>query len=209
MRNLKIAQKKLDKIAAEIGNGKIRSRTLIRKLNKEFKSLKVRFSTRHDPKMYKSITCEGLYNGRVKDQYDAIYSIIIIKDTKEVWIKPRRHAFFMEMYLILAHEFRHGYQDRRRKYRVNIREKATFHHFNKYVRDDVRYLIDYDEVDAYAFETAEELRLNGLSISDLQTTSVYRTMYGKKIKKYAHKHYKRWVRKVFNHINKKTIKRTS
>lgn len=203
--NLERARKKLDRVAEKVGNRKISSRTFVRMLNREFRSMRVKFFTKPLSKFGKYITVEGYYNGA--DREDGwVYTLYIIKDPKEKTIKPRRHGLFRELLLVLAHEFRHAYQRKRRKGRTTLRENPKFTHFNKYVRRDVRYLIEYDELDAYAFEAAEELRLLKLTIADLKLSSVYRTMYGTKVKKYAPKHYKKWVRKVYQHLNKKTVK---
>jgi hypothetical protein len=204
MRNLQRAAKKLEKIAAEVGNRKVYYRTLCMILNREFKSLKVRFAFRKEVsfKHSKCVTVEAFYCGEL--DLDHLYEVNVIRDPKMDYIKPRRKGLFREIYLVLAHEFRHAYQYRRRNFRVIKRENPYFWHFNKHVRKDVRYLIEYDELDAYAFETAEEMKLRGWGIKDLRLTSVYRTMYGKKIKKYAPKHFQKWVRKVSTNLNRIT-----
>lgn len=204
MRNLDRAKKKIDKIIAEIGSGKIYSRTLVGKLNKEFKSLKVIFRMKDDKKLKlgKHVVCSGFYNGNMDSEY--LYEINISKDPEHKWIKPRRHGFFEEVLLILAHEFRHAYQNRRRNYKRCLSKNPTFKHFNKHVQKDVSYFIEYDELDAYAFETAEAIReLNLPFQTGLQTSSVYSTMYARHVKKYTPKHWKRFVRKVYGHINNK------
>lgn len=164
--------------------------------------MKVRFYFKADKNMKGDVRIDGFYNGPLAyRQEEELISINIWKHPKNNYIKPRMHGFFEEIYLVLAHEFRHHYQAVTRKYRRDLRDNPKIGHFNKSIQSDVNYLIEYDEVDAYAFECAEQMKLKMWPIKNLHLTSIYRTMYSRNVKKYAPKHFKRFVRKVVNNLN--------
>jgi hypothetical protein len=161
MRNFRLAKKKLDAIAKKIGFRKVHYLVLSRMLNKEFESMSVRFKFWTDiymPWKKNYVVFSGGYN-QPSDGTEYRYTIEMCRDPNDPYIKPRK-AFFNEAYLVLVHELRHGYQYRTRRFKKSRAKDSSFKHFNRSVQDRVRYLSDYDEVDAYATEHAEALKIN-------------------------------------------------
>jgi hypothetical protein len=211
MRNLEIARKKLEKIQKRFGKDAVYARTFTRALNEEFKSLSVRFSSRQEKGIPpKRIIYSGYFNGLCKDQFDdKLYNVDIRTDMGGDWLLPHQCKMYREILCILAHEFRHGYQHRARKRRVNICKTRKIKHFNKYIQNEVNYLLDYDEIDAYAYAVAYELHIKRQPLRHgLTKCWINRTLYSKYIKKYAPpRYYKKFLRKVYSNyqtINNKT-----
>lgn len=150
MRNLKIALKKVEDIAKKIGNRKLHHRTVSKILNKELGSLSVKCKFKAEANMAGYLVLSGQYNPPFLNE-DHRYSVIISHDPKNIYIKPRRN-FYEELICVLAHEFRHGYQDRKRKYRKVPFNLGTFKHKDVTIQEEVRYLSNNEEIDSYAFE---------------------------------------------------------
>ena len=160
MSHLTLAKKKLDKVAKEIGYRKVTHSVLSRLLNREFKTMRVKFSFLSSATgLGEYVTLSGWYNGGCDDD-GYLYEIEITKDNSQKYIKPRAHGFFRELYLVLVHELRHGYQARSRKYK-KVRDRYS-RRIPKMVDVDTKKMLRYysskDEIDAYAFETAEAIK---------------------------------------------------
>jgi len=143
MRNVTVAKKKLDAVIDRIGDREIRIPIFCRMLNKEFQSLSVKFKS----KQMEFYSLSGHYGGDVKYDDEGRYNVFITYAKDEIMIHPRECKD--DIFSVMVHEFRHGYQHSKRPKKI----------FKKYYRDIVgdetfNYLSDYDELDAYAYETA-------------------------------------------------------
>jgi len=187
MRNTRIAKKKLDAIAKKIGYRKIHYLVLSRMLNKEFKSLKTNFRFQRAVARGSFFTAAGSYSPPNTSDSPHRYTVYICRDGRIKYVKPRK-AFFRDVYFVLAHEYGHGYQHRTRKFRNRYEKKQSFRHKNKKTQEMVRYLSDYDEIDAYAFEAAEAAKMG---------ESTYTVRQYDEIKEYAPKAWKRFHKKVY------------
>lgn len=196
MNHFDLAKKKLDKIAKQIGYRKLQYNVLSRILNKEFKSMRVKFSFLSSTTgLGEFVIMNGWYNG-CSDDDGYRYEIEITKDNNQKYIKPRKHGFFEELYFVLMHELRHGYQDRSRKY------KAIHDHCSARIPRDLdadtartlQYHSMNDEIDAYAFETAEAIRMGK---KDYWIIDRYR-----KIGTHLPDVYNRFLKKVYLFSNK-------
>jgi len=154
-RNARIAYKKLEKIALKVGYGKVDYKILSRMLNREFKSMKVRFRFKRVDGLDDYISATGYY---IPPHFgdDHRYEVQVFYGGKT---QKLRRKFYTEIYFILVHEFRHGYQYRARKFRHRRPPDKSFLHASKPFQEEIRYLMDYDEIDAYAMEIAESRRM--------------------------------------------------
>lgn len=191
MRNARIAKKKLDTIAKKIGYRKVHYIALCRMLNKEFKSLKVRFEFRTWMDQFYTDDIRQkdylVFGGHYDTHNEYKYQVNIDRDPNLIYIKPRR-GFFTEAYLTVVHELRHGYQHRARKFRKRRKEDDSFvYDKDIFFQDNIRYLMDYDEIDAYAMEHAEAIKMNHDKKNDRYDV----------LKKHAPRAWKKFHKKVY------------
>ena len=172
----------MQRVSDKIGTRPIRISTLCYHLNREFKSLSVRFRSKSGEffsisgyfSPYKDYDKEGRYN--VLISYEKEYPTITLD--KE---------FCDELLLIMAHEFRHGQQFKRRD--PHYTSDSKFKHENIDVQEEVRYLSEPCELDSYAFEAAYALKLG----ANNWTHERYKMFLGK----YAPKLYNKFMKKVY------------
>ena len=146
MRNVKIAEKKLKRVAAKVGDSPVRLSVLCRYLNEEFKSLSVRF--RSEAGTYFSV--HGYFSpDHMNDPDDKRYNVVMIYDRADPKLVPARYIWD-SILGVLVHEFRHGYQEQKRGFAASPSFKNT--------NTNLAYLSDYDEIDAYAFEAAYAIK---------------------------------------------------
>jgi hypothetical protein len=193
MRNVKIARKKLDRVAAQIGDREVKFSVLCRYLNKEFESLSVRFKSKAEE--YYSFCVSGFFNSYSTVEFDEKrYNVNITYNKTTPYVNPNK--ILGEILLVLVHEFRHGHQDSRRGLKLLPADKAPkFKHFNKKLQENVLYLSDYDELDAYAYEAAYAAKLN-------RDNSWIVNRYKKVLGKHAPKLYFRFLKKLYLFTNK-------
>lgn len=188
MRNVTIAKNKLRKVAARLGDGPILLRVLCRHLNKEFKSMSVRF--RSEAADYFSIS--GYFSPfHYLDPEEGLkYNVLIHYDNKDSKLVPTRFIW-NEILLVLVHELRHGYQDKSRgMVLLPFERRPKFKHRYKSVAATVDYLSDYDEIDAHAFEAAYAVT-HGIPADWIHKK--YKRVLGK----YAPTLYQRFLKKLY------------
>jgi hypothetical protein len=187
MYTVQIAEKKINRLIEEIGDRKMTIPTLCRYLNKTFRSMSVRFTSKLDD--YFAIT--GMFGGNLKVEDELRYNIHVHYDRKKEKIFPA-DSLLEAIFIVMVHEFRHGYQDTRRRKRIlPIQRTLKFKHSVKTVQDSVNYLSDYDEIDAYAFEVAHAIK-NGHK-GYFWITQQYKKTLGK----HAPELYKKFLKKVY------------
>lgn len=169
---------------------------LCRTLNREFKSLSVRFSFRKStgknmPMHGYQWHIEGNYNQRIPgvELDELLYEIRIVRLKNHKYFTVNKW-FWQELYLVLAHEFKHAQQYAKRKNRMiftterkDLNPKAD------------KYLCNYDEIDAHAYETAIEWKLKG---GPLMTLATVRKYY-KKCRRWAMPEWRRFIKKVYKY----------
>jgi hypothetical protein len=193
MRNVRIAEKKLAKVAVKIGNDPIKFSTLCRHLNKEFKTLKVKFKSKGED--YYSYCVTGFFNCYSNLEFnESRYNVDIAYDKAKPTVKPK--IVLEQILLVLVHELRHGYQDNKRKKKILPFERyPKFKHFNKKLQENVHYLGDYDELDAYAFEAAFAFK-RGMDFDWIMSR------YKKTLGKHAPALYQRFLKKFYLNCHK-------
>lgn len=198
-----VAHNKLQKISTKIGKKKISWATLVRYLNKEFKSQSVKFRSEQseDPSI------EGFYNPLYYTEDNELRYSIIIRYEKHMPKTRPRTDFYIDLLSALTHEFRHGYQDNKRNKMVYLKKLFSpgvphFHHRYKSVVMKVQYYGDYDELDAYAFEAAQAIKLQGLNLRNVGNKSWVLSRYRKILGKYAPKLYNRFLKKLYLFLHK-------
>lgn len=181
------AEKKLDQLIEKIGDKKMTIPTICRYLNKTFRPMSVRFTSKLD----NHFAITGLFGGNFKVEDELRYNIHISYDRKKEKIFPA-DWLINEVFVVMVHEFRHGHQETKRKKKIlPIQRSLKFKHSMKNIQDSVNYLSDYDEIDAYAYEVA-------YSIKHGQKRNFWITQqYKKTLGKYAPKLYKRFLKKVY------------
>ncbi len=203
MRNIKVAENKLNKVIKGIGNRDVKLPILIRYLNKEFQSLSVKFKSCKG----EFFSISGYYSGNNKNSNDSRYNVEITYEINDnIIIKTRLKDLIDQLLIVLIHEFRHGYQDRKRKFRFK-NNNALFWRVQKLSKKfgidfnmmEYYYLIDYDEVDAYAYELAYVLRS---SKSETIDNSFIVSRYKKIVATFNQKAYNRFLKKVYLNMNK-------
>lgn len=188
MRNIRIAEKKLNKVATFIGDNPVRLSTICYHLNKEFKSLSVKFRS----KLHNHYSISGHFNPyRFRDEGDMRYNVLITYEEKQKIVADKQ--FWEELMLILVHEFRHGYQNRKCPQNIGLKYSAKFNHLSKFVRAEVSYLTEPNELDAYAYETAYAIDKNMANWHNHWTIERYRVF----VDTYAPKLYKKFLKKVY------------
>ena len=185
MRNERLAKKKLDAIAKRIGKRRIHYKAFSRMLNIEFRSLKTRFYFKRAKDFGQAIAYSGYFNPPPIDE-DGKYHVHVEygKDVDDR-INPRKSVYDY-IYQVLVHEYRHGYQWRARKFRIRRPPDASFTYSNKSIQKEVRHMMDYDEVDAHASDTAVLLQM-GRKRNDRYEL----------LKKHAPKVWKKFHKKVY------------
>ena len=191
MRNLDIAYNKLEKLKkeAELWKMDINASMISRKFNKEFRSLSVRFQFH----IMDTYFAAGEYDPHRDSTEDPKYSVFLGYDRNfSIWLWVNTIEFYEEIFLILAHEFRHGYQHRKRKYKT----------FSRPHRKRMATMFDYyknaDELDSYAYEAAHAVKLfesKKSSVKDYWVAEVYR----REVKPVSLKAYKRFLKKLYLH----------
>lgn len=197
MRNLKRATKIINALRTRWGKRAYVSTVgLSRILNRELKSLgvEVRFRVaKFDSERRLGYTWHmtAFYNQRYPG-IEPIYSLYEVFVTREK-ASPKfmvNKWFWNELYLVLAHEFKHADQRRKRKGRVRIREARK----GLNPRVDA-YYCQYDEIDAHAFETALEWKIRGGKFMDLPTVK----RYYKKTRRWAMPEWRRFVKRTYKY----------
>ena len=193
MRNLKIAESKLNRVAALIGSDPVPFSTICYYLNKEFKSLSVKFRS----KGHTDYSISGHFNPyRERDEGDLRYNILITYDKRKTNKNSTFIAdnqFWKEIMLVMVHEFRHGYQNQQCKHNIGIKSNSKFKNLSKFVREEINYLTDPNELDAYAFESAYAMKNNISNCHNYWTVERYRVFVGK----YDPKLYNKFLKKVY------------
>jgi len=141
-RNVKVARKKLDILVDTLQEREITIPSLCRYLNNTFNSMSIRFTSKLDD----FFSISGFFAGSVKLDNELRYNIHIDYDEKGFKINPKE-LLIDEIFPVIVHEFRHGYQERQRG-------KKQLKHQHRSASDDFSYLSDKDEIDANAFEAA-------------------------------------------------------
>lgn len=199
MRNLQRTIKIIDALRTRWGKRAYVSTVgLSRVLNKEFRSLKV--VIRFRVAKFDSFKKLG-YNWHICALYDPrVPGVEPIHPLYEVFVNREKAFpkfmvnkwFWNELLLVLAHEFKHADQYRKRNGRMRIREERK----NLDSRVDV-YYCQYDEIDAHAFETALEWEIRGGEFMDLPTVK----RYYKKTRRWAMPEWRRFVKRVHKYSN--------
>ena len=181
MRTLKIVRNKLERIKQNL-SVPVTPEALSRALNKEFKSMKIRFKIEGLWQYY----IEGEYNSCRHSTDEPLYNIMIWYDIGDEFHRQIKNIFFEEIFYVIIHELRHGYQARQRNHKYLKPPK---------MRTNKEYFSFYDEVDAYAFEAA-------VAIKDIENTGHwiierYRNLFPKDNPKV----YNRLMKKIYKNIN--------
>jgi hypothetical protein len=155
MRNITVAKNKLKKISHKLSDKKLSVVSLCRYLNKEFRNLSVKFR----PKKGDFFSIAGEFAGDVRYDNELRYNVDITWDKNQKYFIPTKD-FYHQLLLTMIHEFRHGYQERRRNNKEIMPwfRHPKFQHPKKDIVEEVNYLSDYDELDAHAYEAAYELK---------------------------------------------------
>jgi hypothetical protein len=194
MRNLRRATKIIDALRTRWGKrAYVSTIGLSRTLNKEFKSLGVviRFEVAKpdsDRKLGYAWHIVAWYDPRMPgvEPTSPLYEVVVRREK----VSPKfmvNKWFWNELLLVLAHEFKHADQRRKRKGRIRIREERK----NLNSRADV-YYCQFDEIDAHAFETALEWKIRGGNFMELPTVK----RYYKKTRRWAMPEWRRFVKRV-------------
>ncbi len=184
-RQIRIAEKKLAIVAAEFGNKSADVRVLSRRLNREFKSMKVRFKTKQVNEFF-GYAIDGEFNRYTDMEYgEGRYNLTFYYDPKHPIIGVK--SALTDIILILVHEFRHSWQDRNRTYHTH-ELVPPFNYSNKHVQKQVRYYGCPSELDAHAYDAAYA-RHHGLDW------------------KWAIKRYKKYLGKHLPHLYRKFLNR--
>jgi hypothetical protein len=195
MRNIKSAKKRLERVIDKIGYEKISMVSFCRLMNREFKPMSIRFHSKKSD--YYSVS--GNYMGNCDRDEELRYKIDITWDRSEHKFKPTR-SFYMDIFMVLVHEFRHSYQDRKRNITLESWHRTPkFNHPKKKVVEEVNYLSDYDELDAYAYEVAFVFNM-GTRKTIMSSWIVNR--YRKALGKHAPKLYNKFLKKVYLYTHK-------
>jgi len=187
MKNLLVAKKKLEKIRKEVlsWNPDIKAALVSRRFNKEFKTLSVKFRF----EKMNNYFAAGEYDPYRESTKEPKYLIYLGYDKRfSIWFWLNTDMFYEEVYLILSHEFRHGYQHRKRKYKV------LFH--NKRISTLFDYYTNKDELDAYAFEVAKAFEMykkKKMLFCNYWVIDAYK----KVVKPISPKMYNRFLKKVY------------
>jgi hypothetical protein len=192
MRNVKIARKKLDQVIAQIGDRHIRMPILCRYLNKAFKSLKVRFTSKQGD----DYSMSGNYAGDHRDPDEGRYNVLLTYNKNEKTFKPNlifEDNFYDDIFAVVVHEMRHGYQYRKRG-GLRFEKQFKANKFNE-VSDEVMYLSDSDELDAYAYEVATAQKYG-------HRASWVIERYKRYFKETNPKIYNRFLNKVYKYAHK-------
>jgi hypothetical protein len=198
MYNLRRAEKILAALRTRWGKrAQVDYRVLCRTLNREFKGLHMKFFFRARP--YESFKnnhtwfVEGNFTRKVPGVYidDPLYEIRIVRRVNRKFFTVNKW-FWDELYLVIAHELRHGYQYRRRKGKMVYRTE----------RPDLnpkadKYLCDFDELDAHAYEAALEWKLKGGDVMKLFPVKKYYT----KCRRKAMPEWRRFIKKVHKYYH--------
>lgn len=194
MRNLKRATKIIDALRTRWGKrAYVPTMVLSRTLNREFKSLGVviRFRVAEfdsDKKLGYTWHMSAFYNQRFPgiEPIYPLYEVYVTREKASLKFMVNKW-FWNELLLVLAHEFKHAEQRRKRRGRVRIREERR----NLNPKVDI-YYCQYDEIDAHAFETALEWKIRGGNFMDLPTVK----RYYKKTRRWAMPEWRRFVKRV-------------
>lgn len=197
MHNLRRVKKILETLRTRWGKrAQLDYRVLCRTLNKKFKSLHIVFRFRARPytnefKDNATWFIEGFYNRRVPgfEIDDPLYEIKIVRRSNIKMFTVNKW-FWDELYLVIAHELRHGYQYRRRNGKMIFRTERT----DLNPKAD-KYLCNFDEIDAYAFEAAIEWRMKGGNIMKLSPVKKYYM----KCRRKAMPEWRRFIKKVYKY----------
>jgi hypothetical protein len=189
MRNITLAKNKMERVARKIGNRRLSMPSICRHLNNEFNSMSVKFRNKKGD----FFSVSGHYSGsRWDGDDDLMYNILIIYDQKTYKVSK---DFYQEIFIALIHEFRHGYQHRKRRHK-NINKKAKY--MDKRYPIAFSYLTDYDEIDAHAYEVAHVFRNYIQDTSNRHITASWViNRYRKIVAKYDEKLYNRFLKKVY------------
>ena len=157
-----------------------------RKFNKEFRSLSVRFQF----DVMDTYFAAGEYDPDRDSTDDPKYHVMLGYDRNfSIWLWVNTEEFYEELYLILAHEFRHGYQHRKYRY---------VHHYKKRMTTMFDYYKNHNELDSYAYEAAQAVKLyesKKSSVNDHWVAEAYRRV----VKPVSLKAYKRFLKKLYLH----------
>lgn len=180
MRNEDKAKKKLKAVADKVRGRSIKFSSLSSILNKEFKDMPVKFIFRGiktPDKNWFALGGEYSCDAERTDKSDPKYTV-----TLEYWnghpnidSLPEKefNLIFNDLYYILCHEFRHGYQERKRNHK-NIRTRFR----NITVTNRMsHYYASYDELDAYAYETALYMKETGSGITTSWVWKKYKELF--------------------------------
>jgi hypothetical protein len=205
MRTHKIIRNKLNSVRRKL-KFPVDAAVLSRVLNEEFKAMKVRFR----------ITCgwyysvEGYYNAYRESTDEPIYAIDVSFDLFECddhIIEGKflnNDKFFDEIYYTLVHEFRHGYQNRRRNHKYL---KPSKRYYNPLATGTFHYYSFYDELDAYAYEAADAIVVTPKSFMKALKSNWIVRRYRQICKKDAPKVYNKLLKKIYvNVINNSSHK---
>ena len=195
MRTHKIIRNKLNRVRHKL-KFPVDASVLSRTLNEEFRAMKVRFkisSSWH-------YSLEGYYTAYRETIDEPIYTVNISFDPFEYddhIVEGRflnNTGFFNEIYYTLVHEFRHGYQSRKRNYKYLKPSK-------RYLHGSFHYYSCYDELDAYAYEAADAIKTEP-SESFMKTLKVNWIVrrYKQICKKEAPKVYNKLLKKIYVNV---------
>lgn len=189
MRNITLAKKRMSLVAKRIGNKRLSMSSICKHLNAEFNSMSVKFECKKGD----FFSVSGHYSGsRWDGDDDLMYNILIIYDQKTYKITK---DFYEEIFIVLVHEFRHGYQNRKRRHKI-IDKKSKY--VDKRYPLYFNYLTDYDELDAHAYEVAYVFRNYIQDTSNRHITASWIiNRYRKTVAKYNQKLYNKFLKKVY------------
>ncbi len=189
MRNITLAKGRMKKVSERIGNKRLSMPTICRYLNDEFNTMSVKFRSKKGD----FFSVSGHYSGsRWDGDDDLMYNILIIYDQKTYKISTE---FYQEIFIALVHEFRHGYQFRKRRNR-DVNKKARY--TDKRYPLSFSYLADYDELDAHAYEVAYVFRNYIQDTSNRHITASWIiNRYRKIVAKHNQKLYNKFLKKVY------------
>jgi len=196
MRNLKIAYNKLEKLKQEASkwDHDIRPCEVSRRFNREFESLSVRFQFDG----IDTYLSAGEYDPDREDSTDPKYRVFLgFNKEHRIWFWVNTDELYDEIFLILAHEFRHGYQHRICGYKVGWYK----HDYAAKTQSLYDYYTHPNELDAYAYETAMAIRLQQIRPDVHERVKWIVDAYKKHVLSQSSKMYNKFLRRMIKYLD--------